>query len=387
MPAKLATNPSWDSFRANMPIVQRWAYFDHAAVAPLSGPAQQEISRWTAEAAEQGDTVWFNWAARIEQVRALAAELVNALPTEIALVPNTTAGINYVADGFLWQAGDNVVTISGEFPSNIYPWANLADRGVEERRFAPAAAEIDFDQLFDSCDAKTRMIAISWVGYATGWRIDVDKLVERAHARGILVFLDAIQGLGVFPLDVRATGVDFLAADGHKWMLGPEGAGVFFVQHEHLNLLRPMNIGWNSVTQGGDFTNLDFNLRDDAARYEGGSQNMIGFHALGASLELLRDHGLAATESKIATRILETTACIAERLESIGAQVVSPLGQPYGSGIISFELPNREPQQVKRKCLADHVVINQRAGRIRISPHAYTNEDDINRLIDSLKSA
>ena len=220
---------------------------DHAAVAPLPAPARDAVLQWSREAAEVGDVAWPRWAERVEEVRRLCAALIGADEDEIAFVPNTTAGISLVAEGLPWRAGDNVVTLANEFPSNLYPWMNLGDRGVETRRVEAPQGRVEVDQILERCDARTRLISVSWVGYASGWRMDLAELVERAHQRGILVFLDAIQGLGVFPMDVRQTPVDFLAADGHKWMLGPEGAGIFYVRREHLQRLRPIGVGWNSV--------------------------------------------------------------------------------------------------------------------------------------------
>lgn len=375
----------WATFRAAMPVTARWVYFDHAAVAPLTRPAAEAIAAWLRQAAEQGDTVWPQWAARIEQIRARVASLIGADADEIALVHNTTSGIGLVAEGFPWRDGDNVVTPANEFPSNLYPWMNLAGRGVETRRVEFADVALDLDRLFDACDHRTRVIALSWIGYATGWRVDVAEVVRRAHERGIKVFLDAIQGIGVFPIDVRDTGVDFLAADGHKWMLGPEGAGIFYCRREHLDLLRPLNVGWNSVKHFQDFSRIALDLRPQAARYEGGSQNMVGFLGLGASLDLLADLGLSATDSPLAERVREVADYASLRLEQSGAVIVSRRQPPHDSGIVSFDTPARDPVQLRHKLLAAGVALSCRGGRLRISPHAYNNEDDVERLIDVLQ--
>jgi selenocysteine lyase/cysteine desulfurase len=369
-----------------MPVAQRWTYLDHAAVAPLPGPTKQAVSGWLLEATQEGDTVWPRWAARIEEIRSTAARLVNARPEEMAFVPNTTAGISLVAEGFPWQPGDNVVTVAGEFPSNLYPWMHLAGRGVEQRQVPREGVAVDPQRIAEACDDRTRIVAVSWVGYATGWRIDVAEMARLVHERGALLFLDAIQGLGVFPLDVRATQVDFFAADGHKWMLGPEGAGLFFVKHDHLDLLRPLGIGWNSVVGARDFDRVELRLRPDAARYEGGSQNMIGFHGLGASLDVLERFGLSSAPSPIADRVLALVAHAGERLTSVGAQFVGNHNRPqqHTSGILSFSLPDRDPQAVARQCASRGVALSCRGGRLRISPHAYNNEDDIERLMAAL---
>lgn len=375
----------WAEFRELMPISRKWAYFDHAAVAPLSKPASAAISSWLREAAEEGDTVWPRWAKRVEEVRATAAAMIAANPREVALIPNTTSGISLVAEGFPWRDGDNVVTLSNEFPSNLYPWLNLEQRGVETRRLDATDGSVDVDQLISLCDSQTRIISVSWVGYASGWRIDLDDLVERSHQRGILVFLDAIQGLGVFPLDVSRTPVDFLAADGHKWMLGPEGAGLFFLREEHLDRLRPVGVGWNSVVHSHDFSRIELAMRPEAARYEGGSQNMAGVMGLGASLDLLAAYGVSPSQSPVADRIVQITDAAVRRLADIGARIISHRDAAHRSGIVSFELPGRDPNQLRHRCLESGVVLSCRAGRLRISPHAYVNDEDLQRLIDSLR--
>jgi selenocysteine lyase/cysteine desulfurase len=370
-----------------MPIASRWAYFDHAAVAPLTGPAAEVLASWCDESVRDGATNWARWARGVEQTRERAAELLGAQPEEVALVPSTTAGIHLVAEGYPWRPGDNVVTLENEFPSNLYPWMNLQSRGVETRRVPLDAGQADPERILQYCDHHTRMVSVSWVGYATGWRIDLDQLVDLTHRRGLLLFVDAIQGLGVFPLDVRRTPVDFLAADGHKWLSGPEGAGLFFVQRQHLGLLRPLGVGWNSVVQRHDFSHIDLALRDEAARYEGGSQNMAGFLALGASLELLQQCGLSSDRSPIAERVLELTDLACVRLRGIGARIVSPRDGEHRSGIVSFELPGGDPYGIRKRCLQAGVVLSCRGGRLRISPHAYVNEADIDRLIDALAAA
>ena len=369
-----------------MPIASRLAYFDHAAVAPLPSPTREAIRTWLDEATEQGDTAWSRWAGRIEQVRTAAATLINADPAEIALVPNTTSGIGLVAEGYPWQAGDNVVTLANEFPSNQYPWMNLATRGVETRRALVEQGIVDLDRLAAACDARTRIVAVSWVGYATGWRIDVQAVAELCRHKNCLFFLDAIQGLGVFPLDVRATKVDFLAADGHKWMLGPEGAGLLFVRREHLDLLRPLNVGWNSVVQGNDYTKIELKLRPAAARYEGGSQNMVGFIGLGASLDLLTSLGVGPQASPVADEVLATTDYACQRLGELGVSLLAPRTGPHRSGIVTFQLPGRDSNQVRRTLEAAGIITRCRAGGVRLSPHGYNTRDEIERMLEVLRA-
>ena len=369
-----------------MPVTRKWAYFDNAAVAPVSGPAQNAVARWLTEATEDGDTCWPTWAADVDRVRNRTAQLLNSQPDEVALVPNTTSGITLVAEGFPWKPGDNVVTFTNEFPTNQYPWLNLKSLGVETRRVTLRGDEADLDTLMNACDDRTRIVTASWVSFATGDRLDVDQLVERVHQLGAYMFLDAIQGLGVFPLNVQQTPVDFLAADGHKWLLGPEGAGVFYLRKEHLDLLRPFGMGWNSVIGRHDYATIDFTPRQEAARYEGGTWNTPGFLGLGASLDMLLRFGAGPDESDVGLRVLELGDFCRERLKAVGAHLHGSSRNASHSGIVTFDLPGHSKDAFRKRCLDAGVVLSVRNGRLRISPHAYCNEDDVERLISVVQS-
>lgn len=364
-----------------MPVARRWAYLDHAAVAPLPAPTAAALAEFGRQASEEGDVAWPQWAGDLEQMRCDAAEWLGAGSDEITLVPNTTYGINIVAEGYPWSPGDNVVLPAGEFPSNLLPWLNQQDRGVEVRVVEAPDGRVDLDQLAAAIDDSTRIVSASWVGYASGYRLDVDRLVQIAHDRGALVFLDAIQGLGVFPLDLARTEVDFLAADGHKWMLGPEGAGLAFIRRRHLPLLRCRTVGWNSVRNRHDFGSAQLQLRDDAARYEGGSANMAGLMAMHASLQLFWQTIRTCGASAISDRVLQLVDRADQLLRAAGAEPRTP-PEGHRSGILTFDVPEVEPAAIRRAALEAKVVVSCRGGGVRASIHAYNNEDDLQRLAD-----
>ncbi len=374
--------PDWLEFRRLMPVARRWAYLDHAAVAPLPEPARNAVIAWAKESATKGVTAWPGWARRVEQLRGLLADLLAASIDEIAIIHNTTEGINYIAEGLDWRPGDNVVTLADEFPTNQYPWLNLASRGVETRRVPTTEGVVDLDRLVAAMDRRTRILAVSWVGYGSGWRNDLDRLAELAHGCGALLLVDAIQALGVVPLSVARTPIDFLAADGHKWLLGPEGAGVLFVRRKHLDRLRPVNVGWRSVVHDLDFHHIELRLKPSAARYEGGTQNMAGAIGLAASLELLMGYGPEA----LCRRIFELGDQACERLRRIGARIRSDRSPTHKSGIVVFDPPGGASEAIQKQCRRRGVVLSYRGGGLRISPHAYNDESDIDRLIDSLKT-
>ena len=338
------------------------AYFDHAAVSPISQPAADAIAQFASEASLQGDTVWPQWVARMEGLRGNIAELIGADKDEICMVPNTTTGINLVAEGWPWKRGDSVVIPEGEFPSNLFPWLNQQSRGVDIRIVPRRGSEVRVEDLIAHSDDSTRIIAVSWVGYASGFRIDVESLVQQAHHRGILVFLDAIQGLGIFPLDLRSVPVDFLAADGHKWLLGPEGAGVAMIRREHLDQIRPVNVGWGSVKNAYNYADPEFTLRDAASRFESGSANLLGFSGLAASVELFmqirRQHGPGA----IGDRVIALAARLHEMLARIGVATRLDSRSEHRSGIVTFDVPGCDPAQIRKRAAEENVIVSCRDG-------------------------
>jgi selenocysteine lyase/cysteine desulfurase len=366
-----------------MPVTRNWAYFDHAAVAPLPEPTRQAVRGWADHFAEQGVVNWNHWRQQLERVRELLAARLHCDPAEVALIHNTTEGIGLIAEGIRWREGDNVVVPDSEFPSNLFPWLNLSERGVTVRQVAAPQGVIGLDDVAACVDRRTRLIAVSWVGYATGYRAPLDDLADLAHRHQALLFVDAIQGLGVLDLDLSRTPVDFLAADGHKWLLGPEGAGVLFVRRERLDRLRPLGVGWNSVVQAGNFTDKRLQIRPDASRYEGGTHGMVGLLGLGASLELT-----ASIPSDVLSRRLRdvTDACCVG-LEAVGGRVVSVREASCWSGILACDFPGRDAHRIRRHCLAAGVVLNVRDGWVRLSPHVYTSADDIDRLLTAVHSA
>jgi selenocysteine lyase/cysteine desulfurase len=372
----------WNGLRIEFPVTRQWAYFDHAAVAPISGRAQQAMRVWSADIAEHGDVHEPRWARRIEEVRRLAGALIHADPLDVAFIKNTSEGIGIVAEGFPWQPGDNVVTAAEEYPANIYPWMNLATRGVELRFVPTREGRIEVDDIRDHIDARTCIVSLSAVEYASGFRNDWDAIGQLCRERGVLFFVDAIQALGVLPIDVAASPIDFLAADGHKWMLGPEGAGIFYVRRNLVERLHAVGVGWNSVKGARQFNHIDFTLKPHAGRWESGTLNVAGITALGASLELLLNIGI----DSVAERTFELTDYFCEQIRRLGLKVYSSRQPRDKSAIVSLEWPAGNPGALVRSCRLAGIVVNHRAGRLRLSPHCYNNEEEIDRFLQVLKA-
>jgi selenocysteine lyase/cysteine desulfurase len=273
-----------------------------------------------------------------------------------------------------------VITAAEEYPSNIYPWMNLASRGVSLRLVPSRDGRIWPEDLRDAMDDRTRVLTISHVEWSSGFRNNLDLLGELCRDHGVALMVDAIQGLGPLAIDVRQTPIDFLAADGHKWLLGPEGAGILFVRREWIDRLRPLGVGWHSVLTSYNQPVLDLQLKPSAQRWEGGSFNMAGVQALGGSLELI----LEISPWLVSERILERAERVREVARRAGWSIHGSQRPDDLSGIVALEREGFAPQDVVRAGRARGVALANRRGRVRVSPHVYNNEEDFERLAEVL---
>lgn len=372
----------WDALRrAEFPVTGRWAYFDHAAVAPLPRRSAAVIRAWADDQEANGVVHWPDWEKKLERTRRDLARLIGAEAAEIAFINSTTHGIGLVAEGFPWRVGDNVVTAAEEYPSNLYPWLNLADRGVTLRTVPSRDGRVWVEDLASAIDARTRLLTISHVEFASGFRNDLDALAELCQGRGIAFFVDAIQGLGPLTIDVGRTPIDFLAADGHKWLLGPEGAGFLYVRRDWIERLRPIGVGWHSVVSSYNNPEIDFQLRPDARRWEGGSFAMPGLQGFGASAGLLLELGPTA----VSARILDRAAAVRERAKAAGWRVAGSERPGDLSGIVALERAGTDPEAFVRRQRGRGLALACRRGRVRVSPHVYNDEDDLDRLAAALR--
>jgi cysteine desulfurase/selenocysteine lyase len=371
----------WDLLRsAEFPVARRWAYLDHAAVAPLPRRAGDMMRAWAEEQEANGVVHWPAWGEKLEAVRERIASLLGAGSDEIAFVNSTTQGIGLVAEGFPWRDGDSVVVPAEEYPSNIYPWMNLASRGVSVRLVPSREGRVWPEDLAEAMDGTTRVLAVSHVEFASGFRNDLDVLSELCRGRGVALFVDAIQGLGPFTIDVRRTPIDFLAADGHKWLLGPEGAGLLYVRGDWIERLRPLGVGWHSVVGSYNSPEIDFRLKPSAQRWEGGSFNMPGIQALGASLGLLMEIGPEA----VSRRILERAGAAREQARRAGWRIAGSVRPEDHSGIVAIEHDLVPSHEAAKSLRGRGIAVCARRGRLRISPHIYNNDDDLDRLREAL---
>lgn len=371
----------WTAFRSHFPVTQHWAFFDHAAVSPIPDTAIVAMNDYAHRIAVNGLADVWHWVDRCAQVRKLAAQLINSPSVDdVFFVPNTTTGIGLIAEGYPWKPGENVVLASEEYPSNQYPWMNLASRGVEVRKVPTRGNRIELDDVRAAITDKTRVLSTSFVQFGSGFRQDLDALGALCREHDLFFFVDAIQGLGAFPLDVQKTPIDALAADGHKWMLAPEGAGIAYIRREWIDRLHPIGVGSHSVVNQFEYSTINLQFKPHAGRYEGGAANLPGITALGASLELLLNAGI----ENVSQRILQLTDYLCEQAPSAGAEVYSSRLDGDRSGIVSLSKPGVDPKVIQKRCRDAGVIVNMRAGRVRVSPHAYNTEAELDQLLNVL---
>ncbi|MEI6232467.1 MAG: aminotransferase class V-fold PLP-dependent enzyme [Planctomycetota bacterium] len=364
---------------AEFPILNTWTFLNHAAVAPISARAGTALAQYIHDSTHSAYLAG-HWYQIADETRALAARLMNADSSEIAFVKNTSEGLAFVANGWEWKPGDEIIGTTVEYPANVYPWMDLEKRlGLKYIQVPEKNGRIDIADLFNAVTPNTRMIAISHVEYASGFRNDAAAIGAFCRERGILFCLDAIQSLGVLPVDVQAMNIDFLSADSHKWLLGPEGCGVFYCRKELITKLRP-EIGWLNVVNALDYGNFDFTLRDDAKRFECGSFNIPGILAMNASMQLIEEIGI----DLISKRVLGLTDLLVEGLKRKGYSIFSSRDEHESSGIVAFTSSSRDHKDINRDLMRQKFVLALREGRLRASPHFYNTPEQIDQLIDAL---
>ncbi|MFQ6015171.1 MAG: aminotransferase class V-fold PLP-dependent enzyme [Anaerolineae bacterium] len=363
------------------PITRQYIYFNHAAVSPLSTRVLAEMNKHLVDCHQNGLLNFESWVQRQEEVRELAARLIGAEVEEMAFVRNTSHGLIIVANGIDWHEGDNIVTAEGEFTANVYPWVYLSRLGVETR-FAPCRdGRILVDDIFAQIDERTRLLALSFVEFGTGFRNDLATIGRMCREKGIYFCVDAIQGLGALQLNVRDCQIDFLTAGANKWLLGPMGIGIFYCRQELVEQLVPALIGWLSVVHSEDFYRYDSSLKTDARRFEEATPNVVGIYGLGAALETFLEVGL----SEIEEHILAITDYLIQGLKAKGYQVTSPhQSRDERSGIVCFNHPDHELDRLEQLLTEAKIIISKRGDIIRVAPHFYNTKDEIDHLLEVL---
>jgi selenocysteine lyase/cysteine desulfurase len=363
-----------EELRQNFPITKNKIYLNHAAHSPLPKPATDAMRKHIEELSQYGDAI------DQDDGKSSFAKLINAAKEEVALVENTSTGLNIIADMLNYPHGSNIVTTDLEYPSVVYPWKRRK-LGVNVRYVKNRAGKIFLEDLEKAVDDKTVAVAISHVEYMNGFRFDLKAVSEIAHEHGAYLVVDAIQSLGALSADVKHDNVDFLTAACYKWMLGPPGIGYLYVRKELIEKFEPPFIGWASV-KPEVFETLDFweiqdlKLSETASRFEVGTPSRVSIAGAVATLNLLLDTGIENIEK----RILTLTDHLVELLSARGIKFQTPLEPECRSGIVNFLIDN--PQERTDQLAEKGIVVSARSHGIRVSPHFYNTKDEIDKLVE-----
>jgi len=365
------------SNKQQFPHLGKMIHLNHAAVAPWPAVARDAVRQFADENARQGSTHYPNWLKVEQQLRQGLASLINAPSADdIALVKNTSEALSFVAYGLEWQVGHNIVSSDQEFPSNRIVWESLAQHGIEFREADLGSASTPEDALFARVDQNTRLITISSIQYASGLRMDLARIGQFCRDNGILFCVDAIQSLGAVQLDAQAINADFVMADGHKWMLGPEGLALFYCRPEIRNKLKLTQYGWHMVDPLGNYTYKNWKVANTARRFECGSPNMVAIHALNASIKLLLKVGM----DKVEAAVLENSRYLCERINEIGGlELLTNTETGRYGGIVNFS--GKDNAGLFQELEKHKIFCALRGGGIRFSPHFYTPKSDLDKAL------
>jgi selenocysteine lyase/cysteine desulfurase len=302
----------------------------------------------------------------------------------VAFVKNTSEALSFVAEGLEWRAGDVVLSADREFPSNVYPWLGLGRLGVETRLLEHRPAGLTVDDVARAIDDRVRLVSLSAVSYGAGERIDLAGIADVCRRRDVLFVVDGIQAIGAIAIDMARDGMDCIAADGHKWLCAPEGGGFLALSDRLLAQLRPAQLGWKSVMTASYYP-YDFTLRRDAAKLEAGSLNLLAVHALGAAVDLALEVGIDVIEARLG----DLTALFEEGFRARGLDVLgcdTSGRRPRRSGIVTF-VPRRAPERLRQDLWERGVASTVRFGGIRLSPHHYQDDRDVDAFFARLDDA
>jgi cysteine desulfurase / selenocysteine lyase len=366
--------------RSEFAVTHNYVYLNHASAGVLPRSTVEEIDGLLQAHSEGGVRGTFPYDLRMPEYRDRIGRFIGATGSEIAIVPNTSAAAGTIAAGLDWKPGDEVLLCDNEFPANAVPWLALRRRGVTVRMLGTSRERLRPDVLRREISPETRVVAVSWVSYADGYRHDLRGLAEVAHESGALLCVDAMQGLGAFPVDVATSGADALYAGGAKWMLSLHGVAILYLAarlRERLELALP---GWRSVRDMWDFHNYVQPFTGDAMRFESGTPNLIGTLSLVCAIDLFERSGRDA----IARHVLELTNRLCDGLQRLGGELHT-LREPHvSSGIVTFSLPGCDSIELGKALEDEGILTTYRAGGVRVSPHGYNTAAEIDRLLEAL---
>jgi len=361
--------------RERIPALKKCIHLDCAAVSPFFAESLREMENFLENRGEKANFEYFEWINELEECRKTAAEFVNASPEEIAFMLNTSQGISTVAAMLEWKKGDNIVTSDLEFPSNSMPWYSLKKKGVEVKQVKAVNGEIRIDDIEKTMDENTRLVAVSYVQFGNGFRINLEEVSKLCKEYNAFLFSDAIQGLGAVTLDVKRCGLDFFSSASYKWLMGPLGVSIFYIKKEHLSEFDPPWVGWFSLKEHEDFNQpgiSEFELVNSARKFEAGGKSFALIKGLKKNLEIFSDIGVDAIER----RVLDLSSYVIENAE----HVQTPYDEKKRAGIVN--VLHKDAEIITETLRKKKILVSARMGGIRVSTHFWNTKEDIDRFFE-----
>jgi len=366
------STPDWAAIRAEFPALARWTYLNTATFGQVPRRAVEAIGRHFARRDELACSDFLHWFEDADRIRAAVARLIRAEPADIAFIPNAATALGLLLGGIAWRLGDRIVTLEHEFPNSIYHPAVLATRGLE-------FVEVAWSGFWDALTPNTRLVVLSEVNYITGFRVPLYEIAPELRRRGILLFVDGTQSAGALAFDAAEVQPDVYAVHGYKWLLAPNGAGFMYVHPRLREWLPPNVIGWRSHRDWRSVDNLHHGapvFRQEAEKYEGGMITFAVLYAMEASIELILEIGVRRIEQ----RVLGLAERVRAVIRQAGGELLWDEGPHYDSPIVAARFPGRCASELARALAARRVLISARHDFLRVSPHFYNNEEDIERF-------
>ncbi|MGA7910324.1 MAG: aminotransferase class V-fold PLP-dependent enzyme [Candidatus Dormiibacterota bacterium] len=364
-----------------LPLTERYIHMNHAGVSPMSQRGRAAIEKVVD--AMMNRPYRDHWAQdEADRVRGLVAQLINAPAGSIGLTRSTAHGMSLLAQGLTWEKGDNVVGAMGEYPANVYPWMNLARRGVDFHQAQATDGRITPESLMALVDSRTRLVAISHVEFWNGFRVDIETIGAECRRRGVVLAVDVMQSAGALKLDMDRLPVDFCAAGAGKWLMGPPGIGFCFCAGPLLERLQPVIVGVGSVAGHDRYFDYDLTPAVGARRFEESVVSLLDTAAFGAALEVLLEVGPETIEA----RVLDLSRKLAEGLAAAGYEIIEPWPRTLeeSSGIVSFRSGEVPASSLLRDLSAAHVIARTHRDFVRLSPHFYNTEQEVDRVLGIL---
>ncbi len=370
--------------REAFPVLDDWAYLNSAGFGPVPRFAIEAADRYFTRCNEGANLDFLDWYSEADQVRASAARLIRARADDIAFVPNADAGLGWLIGGIEWRGGDHVVSLAHEFPNNLYFPEVLAKKGATFTRVEIPDGAFSLDRFRDALTPRTRLVLLSSVNYSTGLRVPLEAVGAELSSRGILFYVDGTQSVGALRIDVDAAKIDYLVVNAYKWLLSPPGIGFSYISARVRKWLPPASYSWRSHKNWREVDQLHDGvpeLPDGAIRYEGGMQNFPGIFALGAVLEWLHELGPERVEERVLDLAIKTRAVLRDH----GGLLAADQAEGYDSPIVTARFAGIDSSKLAVRLEKERIAVTARKGNLRVSPHVFNTEEDLERLSAALK--